>query len=261
MDLDPDLPNELFVLKHVTNGQFYEPDLSQVFLRLLRDGDTVIDVGANAGYFSMLAAALVGASGNVISFEPDPANCKRLLHNISLNGFSNISLIDRPALDNARLVDFFINHDSSGGDALWDVSKWPRTQNAPGMISLQGTTVDAETSRLGLGGVKLIKIDTEGADHMVLQGAFNLLSSGAVPFVVCELHDFGLNEMGSSPLAMREYIAGFGYESFMLSNNGALPHMVPRGTSIQYDYICNILFALPDALAQYWPTYHHDPAR
>jgi FkbM family methyltransferase len=261
LDLDPALPNELFVLNHVANGQFYEPDLSHVFLRLLRDGDTVIDVGANAGYFSMLAAALVGATGNVISFEPDPANCKRLLHNISLNGFNNISLVDRPALDNARAVGFFINHDSSGGDALWDVAKWPLTQKAPEIISLQGTTVDAEISRLGLTPVKLIKIDAEGADHMVLQGAFNLLSSGTVPFIVCELHDFALNQMGTSPRAMREYIEGLGYESFMLFNNGTLPHMVPRGTSIQYDYICNILFALPGTLAKYWPIYHHDPAR
>jgi FkbM family methyltransferase len=263
LDLDPALPNENTILRYLATGRFYEPDVSEVFLKVLREGDTVIDIGGNSGFFTMLAAALVGPTGRVVSFEPDPVNCARLRRNIEVNAFGHVTLIEQPAVDLAGPVDFFINSDDSGGNALWDPAQFPgnvRSQATPRVMTVEGTTIDAEVERLGLSRVKLLKVDTEGADHTVLRGARRLLAGGGVPFVVSELHEFGLHRMGSSQHAFREHMANAGYQSFMLYYNGSLPRLVPPGTAIQTKVICNILFSTGQALAAGWPSYPHDPA-
>jgi FkbM family methyltransferase len=262
LDLDPSLPNEQTILNYIATGQYYEPDVGEVFARILREGDTAIDVGANAGFFTMLGAALVGPAGHMLSFEPDPANCARLRNNVALNGFHHVTLVEQPAMDSPRPVDFFINSDDSGGNALWDPGQFPgnaRSRATPTTMSLTGTTIDAEVERLGLPAIKLLKIDTEGADHLVLRGAAGLLAHHRVPFVICELHHFGLAKMGSSQAALREFMAGFGYDPFMLYYNGRLPHLVPRETVIQTRVFCNILFSTAHDVSTYWPEYAHDP--
>ncbi|MBI4863420.1 MAG: FkbM family methyltransferase [Candidatus Riflebacteria bacterium] len=264
LDLDPGRPNESHVLDHVSKGIFYEPDVSNVFLRVLRDGDVAIDVGGNCGFFTMLAAALVGSRGRVLSVEPDPGNCARLRHNRDLNAFDHVSIIEQAAADKTGPVEFFINSDDSGGSAMWDPGQLPnnvKSREAPRKISLQATTIDAEVVRSGVSEVKLIKIDTEGAEHTVLRGASSLIASRRVPFVVCELHPFGLEKMGSSPSALRRHMGSFGYDSFMLFHDGSLPHLVPPETVIQTKFICNILFSTPYAVGSSWPHYLHEPKR
>jgi hypothetical protein len=106
--------------------------------------------------------------------------------------------------------------------------------------------------------VRLVKVDTEGADHNVLRGSAKLLADGRVPFVVTELHEFGLGKMGSNQHAFRQYMAGFGYETFMLHYNGTMPRLVPRNTTIQTKVYCNMLFSTPEAVGACWPAYLHE---
>lgn len=262
LDLDPALPAESNIMRFVAAGRFYEPDVSRVLLRVLREGDTFIDVGGNVGFFTTLAAALVGPGGQVVSFEPDPDNAARLRRNVGLNDFGNVTVVDRPAVADSGPVDFYINGDDSGGSALWDPGEYPdnaRSRLSPQRLSLHGTTLDAELSRLGLSGVRLLKIDTEGAEHTVLRGAAALLRDGDVPFVVCELHEFGLERMGSNQAALRAEMAAFGYETFMLHYDGSLPHLIPAPSRIATSYLCNILFSTRAAVGACWPEYLHQP--
>ena len=262
LDLDPDLPNENTILSYIGAGRFYEPDVAEVFLRVLREGDVVVDVGGNAGFFTMLGAALVGSSGQMLSFEPDPVNCARLRRNVALNAFGQVTVLENPATSRVGRVEFFINSDDSGGNALWDPALYPgnvRSQVARQVLSMAGTTIDAELAQRDIGAVKLLKIDTEGADHTVLQGARRLLAEHRATFVVCELHEFGLAQMGSSQDALRGFMAEFGYESFVLYYNGRLPHLVPRGTAIRAKHFCNVLFSRAEDVGRYWTAHQHVP--
>ena len=262
LDLDPALPADSNIMRFVAGGRFYEPDVSRVLLRVLREGDTFIDVGGNVGFFTTLAAALVGPNGRVVSFEPDPGNTARLRHNIGLNAFGNVTVVDRPALAASGTVDFYLNGDDSGGSALWDPGEYPdnaRSRQSPNRLSLHGTTIDAELARLGLSDIRLLKIDTEGAEHNVLRGATRLLRHGGVPFVVCELHEFGLERMGSSQAALRAEMAAFGYDTFMLHYDGSLPRLIPAPSRIATTYVCNILFSTREAVGACWPEYLHQP--
>jgi FkbM family methyltransferase len=263
LDLDPSLSNEQTILNFVTKGRYYEPEISRLLLQVLRDGDTVIDVGANVGFFSVLAATLVGPSGHVACFEPDPANRSRLTNNLAVNDYKNATLIESPATDKAGTVDFYINSDNSGGNALWDPAQFPgnvRSQAEKKVSTVRATTIDAEVKRLRFAKPKLIKVDTEGADQRVLEGARKLLAKTAVPFVVSELHEFGLERMGCSQDSFRGYMEALGYSTFALYYSGAMPKLVPPSTKIRSKFIPNILFSTIEQIGRYWPEAMHDPA-
>ncbi|MEW5729284.1 MAG: FkbM family methyltransferase [Pseudomonadota bacterium] len=247
---------EKSILSLSRSGQLYETELSQIFLRVLDEGDTVIDVGANVGYFTVLAAALVGPSGRVIAFEPDAGNLSRLHTNIALNRFSHVSVVERPASDSIQEVDFYLNADDSGGSALWDPGLFPEnfaSRDNPSVRRLTTTTLDHEVGELGMGSPKLVKIDTEGAELKVLEGASSLLADRAVPFVIAELNLFGLERMGGSQAALRGLMEEKGYSTFLPFFNGSLPKLVPPGTLIKTPHFPNILFSTPEMVGRYWP--------
>jgi tRNA G37 N-methylase Trm5 len=127
MDLDERHPNEKTILGFLKSGNFYEPDESNIMLTVLREGDTVIDVGANVGFFTVLAATLVGSKGHVVAFEPGVECVVRLRSNLALNDLGNVSLVEQVATNQVGEVTFFLNTDNSGGNALWDPGLLPNT--------------------------------------------------------------------------------------------------------------------------------------
>src|SRR5436305_13235898 len=79
--LDSDWPADQCVLDHLQGGTSFEGDVANAMVRVLREGDIVVDIGANIGYLTVLASLLVGPTGRVIAFEPDPENVLRLRAN------------------------------------------------------------------------------------------------------------------------------------------------------------------------------------
>jgi hypothetical protein len=106
---------------------------------------------------------------------------------------------------------------------------------------------------------KVIKIDTEGAEHTVLRGARDLLASHLVPYVVAEILEFGLAEMGSSQAALRGFMAEHGYSTFGIYSGGAMPKLIPPATELTSDFIINILFSTIDDVAKLWPVENFAP--
>lgn len=256
LDLDGKYPNENLVINHLTHGNIYEPDVSNFLVRVLRESDTVIDVGANIGFFSVLSSTLVGDSGKVVSFEPDQSNCDRLSSNLKLNNLENVILIQKPALNEVKQLNFYINSDNSGGSAVWNVGEYPgntRSKANPRPVNMTSTTLDRELKKQGLRIPKLIKVDTEGAEQHVLEGARGILEGRRIPFIISELHIFGLDKMGCSEKSLRGFMEGIGYSTFLLSSKLALPKMIPPGTSLHSKSFINLLFSTPEFISEYWP--------
>jgi FkbM family methyltransferase len=262
MDLDEENSNEKTILNFLQSGNFYEPDVSNILVKVLGEGDVVLDIGANVGFFTVLAARLVGPAGHVVAFEPDAANLARLRGNLVLNDIANVTVVEKAATNQEGQVRFFINSDNSGGNALWDPGQFPgnaKSLASPVSLAVAATTLDAECARLRLRAPKLIKIDTEGADQLVLEGARALLARRTTPFVIAELHEFGLAKMGCSQQSLRGLMEGFGYATFALSYGGALPKLVPPATRIEARLFINLLFSTPERVGEYWPTTFIDP--
>lgn len=93
----------------------------------------------------------------------------------------------------------------------------------------------------------------------MLAGAADLLRAHRVPHIVAELHDFGLEQMGSSQNALRGFMAGHGHDTFLLYLDGHLPKLIPRGTRIASPWFLNLLFSTPDDVAAAWPVETHTP--
>jgi FkbM family methyltransferase len=262
VDLDESRLNEKAIMDYLRGGILYEADVAHILGRVLRKGDVVIDVGANIGFFTVLASILVGPTGRVVAFEPGADNLVRLRANLAHNDCQNVTVIEKAVTNQVGEIEFFINTQNAGGNALWDISQWPgyvEENGVPMHVTVPATTLDAEWAQLGLPTPKVIKIDVEGAEQRVLEGARELLASQTPHFVIAELHPIGLTEMGCSPESLRGFIEGLGYSTFGLTFAGALPRLVPPATSIGYPFIINLLFSKPEWVGEHWSSVMLDP--
>ena len=165
----------------------YEPEVVRSLRRTLRPGDFCLDIGANLGYYSILMAGLVGPQGLVIAFEPFPKNFQALKQNVRLNQLTNVRL--EPVAVAARNGSVSMFHDPNE-----TVSATPSfTSYALGehrqQISVPSRSLDDYLSDVKRTPA-LLKIDVEGAELEVLQGARHTLGSSR-PVLLLEIHGWG----------------------------------------------------------------------
>jgi FkbM family methyltransferase len=138
----------------------YEHEKQEALRRALRPGDVMYDVGANVGFYSLLASALVGKTGCVCSFEPSPSNIEMLKRHLAINRITNCLLFEAAV----GAVD-----DESG----FDPSSDPHTGHLAesGSIRVQVVTLDRLVSEKKAPAPSVIKVDVEGAEEDCLRGA------------------------------------------------------------------------------------------
>lgn len=256
------------VLAHFSKGQLYEHETSLLFVKALRAGDAVIDVGGNAGYFSMLSAAAVGPRGRVVTAEANPGLAALIRRTAGLNaernhGHGAVQVEEIAVSERNGEIVFGSNgaRDSNGGIvANGNTGDVPASDDRTTYFVARAETLDSLAARTGLGHVRLLKIDTEGHETQVLRGAQGLLQARRIDFIACELNLPGLAHHGSDQHTLRAVALGHGYHTFLFDHDGGLPHLVPPGTSIEQVYTCNILFAPLDRVAELWPTVTNNPA-
>lgn len=153
-----------------------EGDVEATLLDLLGDGDTVYDIGANVGWFSLLAARTVGSRGRVVAFEPSLANASLLERNATVNGFDNISVIPAAVGDRDGWASF--SNASSLKGKLQDA----------GEAQVPILSLDAWLTETGEKPPEVLKVDVEGAEAAVLRGMRQTLHTHK-PALIIELHD------------------------------------------------------------------------
>jgi FkbM family methyltransferase len=177
----------------------WEPLQTSVFLSLIQAGDVIINVGANTGYYSLLAAARTGQQGRVHAFEIQPSMIDILRRNIARNDLGDIVTV-------AAAGCF-----SKAGEAVIE----PHGDPGSARIAFASTgfrvplvTLDQYAKTAPLDRVDVILIDTEGADFEVLKGAAGLLAAHH-PAVIAEVHH--LEAFGGSEGDLRAFMQQFGY--------------------------------------------------
>jgi FkbM family methyltransferase len=151
-----------------------EPEQTRCALEVLRPGDVFFDVGANVGYYSMLAAMAVGAAGRVVAFEPVPRNVSFLDAHLRLNRIENVTILPYACSDRSSLSTFNAGLNSAMGSLAGPWSE-PTTFPSPKDSLVLATTLDDVAQALGIR-PHVLKIDVEGAEAAVLRGAYRLLS-------------------------------------------------------------------------------------
>jgi FkbM family methyltransferase len=233
MDLDLASSVQKGMADALLDGGRYEEATSAFMERTIKAGDTVIDVGAHVGYFSLLMAALVGPTGRVLAFEPNPENYQRLLSHLAINGLTNVTPFHMAVGDKCGVVDLWINKDNDGGHAVYDVGQLqPNTKSRahPQRYPVWMTTLDAIIQV-----ASFLKIDVEGNEHNVMKG----LGYGP-DAVVSEIHRPGLVFTGSSEDKYRAYMASRGYCTNMAQLDGSLENI--DGKSVKENMVFNVVF-------------------
>jgi FkbM family methyltransferase len=194
----------LWIELNPRTGQNYvrgevETVVQKILTERLKPGMIFYDLGANIGYFTLLAARLVGEGGKVFSFEPDPENAARLRRNIQRNGFTNVTVVDA-GIWSATQKRNFVTADSASPDhgiGKFDMLDGPDIGTPIPCTSLDDFTVDSPLP-------DAIKCDVEGAEIEALRGAEGVLRAKH-PWIVCEMHS------QANERAAREILRRFDY--------------------------------------------------
>ena len=193
----------------------YEPPTARVIAGLLEPGDTFIDVGANSGFFTLLASTRVGPGGRVLAFEPVPAMQKRLLENIALNEVDNVT-VHNVALSNTEgVLPLF-----EGPEGHKGISSLRHIENSAATINVRTLPLDSFSDTLSK--LKLVKIDVEGAEQLVLEGMASILHTYH-PYLVLEITDDYLRAFGHGAVQLASRLAAIGYRMFEIEPEGLVP--------------------------------------
>jgi FkbM family methyltransferase len=155
----------------------YEPEKMRAFRDHLKPGMTVADVGANKGDFTLLAASLVGPTGRVIAFEPDPDNQRWLNRSVEASGYRNIDCV-QAALGKSPGTATLHRANRSG----WHTMLPGLQDRSEGQFAVQVRTLDEFAP------LDAVKIDVEGFEEQVLLGASRALAGPALRVVFLDLH-------------------------------------------------------------------------
>lgn len=143
-----------------------ELPVQEALARVLHAGGVFYDIGANVGYLTIVGARLVGSGGGVHAFEPVPDNVTALRHNIALNGFTHVRVVEEAVSSDAGRQKLVLAADP-GGAALCVADRPP---DAAGDLEVEVTTLDRYVQRADMSPPTVVKIDVEGAELNVLQG-------------------------------------------------------------------------------------------
>lgn len=190
----------------------YESECTALLRELLNPGDTVLDVGANIGWYSTLCALLTGEAGSVFAFEPVPSNFDALTENIRLNAMEKSISAHRVAVgdENGEIEVHSFPH-QVGADSLSTLGRDNYSISRAPMVALDDFLAQSK-----IDAVHCVKCDVEGAELMVLRGGKQLFSSDNAPMVLIELNDETGAYFGFDRAQVLEVLKSYGYDHFLI---------------------------------------------
>lgn len=190
----------------------YEPDTTEAVIHGLSEGAVFVDVGAHAGYYSRLAAKILGKRGKVIAFEPEPDNFACLINNTSQ--FSNVFPIPVALTDELGLKKLYISP-FSGCHSLVNSS----SENK--YIWVPTISFDNFYLQSGLSVIELMKIDVEGAELFVLDGMRCVLEKKKIKTLIIEFSPYNLLSSGSNPIKLGKLLLDY-FKNIKVLGNGQI---------------------------------------
>jgi FkbM family methyltransferase len=208
----------------------WEPNLASYLQRRIKKGDIFIDVGANIGYFSLLASTLVGAEGKVYSIEASPSIFKLLSEHIAINAAENVTALNIAAAAEQGVLNLY----QGPAENLGSTS----ILQSQGMILEATVPADKLSTIVGqdLLRAKVIKIDVEGAELPVLLDILSV--AGNLPRdqeIAVELNPAGMEQFGISPKALLDQFEQAGYHAYIIEN-GYTNEAYLQGLAIKAPY-------------------------
>jgi len=187
----------------------YEIEKILLLKERVTSGSVVFDIGAQAGYHTLLAAGLVGPRGCVYAFEPQPRNIAYLQKHIAMHALTNVVVIDAAVADYEGTASFDCGSSCMAGHLSDD-----------GSLSVKCLQLDQEVLSGRLPVPDFLKIDVEGAELKVLHGALRTICNRH-PEIFLDTHEFLGGEFSSIHSQCCSYLAGLGYSVELIGPSNA----------------------------------------
>ena len=218
--IDLDLEDE--IQRNVWLGT-YELRETSLVKSHLRKGMTFLDVGANIGYYSLMAAAYAGPSGRVVSFEPSPMSYRHFKKTVDENGILNITIEQAALSDVAGEGQLFVPKEQGNNTPTMVANSGGRAVPVPVV------TLDEYLERNRIGRIDFMKIDVEGFEPKVIAGAQSAIRAKRIGAIICEFQGEWLRANGTTPKDFYEFMTSLDLK----------PSEEPTASSLEWG---NILF-------------------
>lgn len=201
----------------------WEPHLTHWLTKRLHPGDTFVDLGANIGYYSLLASRLVDSSGTVISIEASPRIFEQLQANLALNDARNVRAINVAVAESRKVVSLFRGPEQNiGATTLLESAGFEFDSNVEA-APLSEILHPDEIRRL-----RIVKIDIEGTELPALQGMIPLIRSARSDLeIVVEVEPQRLGQQGKTPEDLVALLSDLGFHPYHIQNDWVSSYLPP----------------------------------
>ena len=197
------------------NG-IHEKLVTNLIKKEIHSGDVVLDIGAHIGYYTLQFANLVGSTGKVYAFEPEPKNFELLKKNVQINKHDNVVLIQKIVSDKVGIVEFFISKFDSIGNKLFKSNGEHETKEYA--IKIESTTLD-EYFKDSKEKIDFIKMDIQGGEGKATLGMKNLLKENKNLKIVQEWWPDGLKQNHTNPEDHLKFLRHMGYKFYEIDSS------------------------------------------
>lgn len=221
----------------------YEPYQLNVFRTYVHEGDTVLDIGANIGLYTLIASKRTGTKGHVFAFEPEPVNAGFLEKNVKENNLRNVAVERCAASDTNGTAILRLDRSNKGNHSLVQVTE------QEGVVTVLTRRLDDWLTEQEVHQIDAIKIDVQGAELLAFEGMRGILAR--MPVLFAEYEPALLRASGHQPIDMLTVLQSYGYVLFeideskkQLARIDVIENFSRRFTGTQY---ANILALSPKA--------------
>lgn len=226
---------DLSIMPSLVTTGFLEIPLTKYFINQIKPGNTIIDVGTNVGYFTILAAKLVGSQGKVIGYEANPNLLPFVQDNIAMNWLTNQTKLKNIAIYSEKTTLNFHLSEKFHGDSSTQI----RSQNEN--VNDRYTTINVDANSLdnelkGINSIDLLKLDIEGGEYNAFLGMIELLKNRKIKRIVFEWNKIMLGDTANKFIELIEEIL-FNYNGLLytLNQNGEqIPATLHSITSVDF---------------------------
>jgi len=190
----------------------YEKGETELFKRVVREGMTVVDLGANIGYYTLLAAKLVGDKGRVFAFEPTPNNFDLLVKNIEVNGYKNIVAQQKAVSNRNGTTKLFLYPGDPNASNIYD------SCSGRDSIMVGVTSLDSFWQSEGCPPIDVIKMDIEGGEMAALEGMTEIISRNDNLRIMTEFFPEDLQRAGVAPLDFLNKFIECGFKLYAITS-------------------------------------------
>ena len=178
--------------------------------QIIKKGDIVVDLGANIGYYTLILAQLVGKSGHVYSFEPDPSNFEILSKNVKENKHEHVTLVQKAISDKNSKIKLYVSKRNLASHRIFDA------EDKRESIEVDVTTLDEYFKKFKKP-IKFIKMDVEGAEGATILGASKIIEDSKNLVIMMEYFPKWIKKFGDVPEEILKSLVGKKFKLFNIN--------------------------------------------